>query len=72
VECEIVFSPSKKGTNEMMQDEKAESIYLAPHDGYNSNQAHKVWRLYLENGAWFCDSTTIKHETNRMNHHTFV
>ncbi len=56
----------------MMQDEKAESIYLAPHDGYNSNQAHKVWRLYLENGAWFCDSTTIKHETNRMNHHTFV
>jgi hypothetical protein len=28
--------------DKMMQDEKAESIYLAPHDGYNPNQAHKA------------------------------
>lgn len=58
--------------DEMMQDEKAESIYLALHDEYNPNQARKVWRLYLENGTWFCDSTTINHEINRTTTHTFV
>ena len=28
--------------DQLMQDEKAKSIYLSPHDQYNPSQTHKV------------------------------
>ncbi len=43
--CQVVCKgmvQEKWNFDKMMQDEKAESIYLAPHDGYNPNQAHKA------------------------------